>query len=297
MRMQSVARIRLTTRLLGLALAVAAAAAALPAGASAAWAAPAARSQADARLLVCRQSQSIDGRVAVVGASMRPLPGARRMALKIDLFQRRHAPGARWAQRTDVPGLGSWVSPSDRLLGINGGDRFRYRQAVGRLVVGASYRFRVAFRWLDSAGAVARETTVVTRACRQPAPDLVLTGARTAPAAGAYGLVRYTLRVANVGRRAAARVTVAAVSSAWARGGAARRVVRRLAPGQAATVSFLLRACAAGDPPVAFLVDPDDTVEEVDETNNQLAVACPAEPSASATASRTPDAARTPNAG
>ncbi len=238
--------------------------------ATATGSASAASTDAGARLLACRHSPSIDERVATVSAWMKPLATAKRLTLKIDLFQRQQVRGARWTQRTDVPGLGAWSVPSDALLGTRAGDVFKYRQAVGRLVLGSDYRFRVSFRWLDAAGAVARESALTTRACRQPGPDLVLTGLRTAPASDP-SLVRATFTVSNVGRAPAARVVVGAMPATGER---VRRPVGRLAPGESVTVTLLGPACANGGTATFFTADPDGLVEEVDEGNNQLDGAC-----------------------
>jgi hypothetical protein len=241
------------------ALAVAAPAAAVPVPAD-----------AGTRLVACRHSPSIDERVATVAAWMRPLATAKRLTLKIDLFQRQQVRGARWTQRTDVPGLGTWTVPSDALLGTRSGDVFKYRQAVGRLVLGSDYRFRVSFRWLDVAGAIVRESAMTTRTCRQPGPDLVLTGLRTAPT-NDPSLVRAAFTVSNVGRAPAARVFVTATP---ATGGLVRRPVGRLEPGESVTLSFAGPACADGGTAALFTADPDGLVEEVDEGNNQLVGAC-----------------------
>lgn len=239
--------------------------------AAAATAAAPTPADAGARLLACRHSSSIDQRVATVSAWMRPLATARRMTLKLDLFQRQQTAGARWTQRTDVPGLGTWTVPSDALLGTRAGDVFKYRQAVGRLVLGANYRFRVSFRWLEDAGAVARESSLTTRVCRQPGPDLVLTGVRTAPVRDDPTVVRAFVTISNVGRVPAARVFV---GSTPATGGVVRRLVGRLEPGASATVSIVGPACANGGTAALFTADPDGFVEEADETNNQLVGAC-----------------------
>ncbi len=235
--------------------------------------APAADAAA-ARLLACRHSPSIDQRVAVVSAWMKPLPGAQRLTLKLDLFQRQHVVGARWTQRTDVPGLGAWTAPSDALLGTRSGDVFKYRQAVGRLVLGYAYRFRVSFRWLDAAGGIVRETTLTTRACRQPGPDLVPTAVRTESSAG--GAVRYLVTVRNAGRAPLARALLAATYPGETTPGAHRQRVGRLAPGASVVIAFAGTPCAAGEAPAAFVADPDGLVEETDEANNQLLATCPA---------------------
>lgn len=261
---------------LAVATAAASAAAAAPQPTPAPQAPPAAApAAAGARLAACHRSPLIDERVATVGAWMRPLAGAPRLALRIDL-QQRALVGGRWLRRTDVPGLGAWTTPSDALVGTRAGDVFKYRQAVGRLVVPAAYRFRVAFRWSDAAGAVVRETAVITRACRQPdlRPDLVLGSVGVEPRPN--GRVRYSLLVSNEGVSAVLRATVAATLPGDAAPGGHVRSVGRLAPGASVVVTFVGAGCALGESPASFAADPSNLVEEVDEANNELAGTCPA---------------------
>jgi len=231
---------------------------------------------AGARLAACHRSPSIDQRVAVVGTWMRPIDGGRRLAVRVDLYER--TPGQRWAVRTDVPGLGVWTTPSDAGVGSRAGDVFKYRQAVGRLEVPAAYRFHVTFRWLAADGTVAREAETTTRACREPdlRPDLVLRSVTAAPSSSSPGLVQYAVLVGNDGKSTVARATVTASFPGPAGPSPHRRNVRALAPGQTVRLTFTGPGCAAGGPPASFLADPANTLEEVDETNNALSAACPA---------------------
>jgi hypothetical protein len=231
---------------------------------------------AGARLLACRHSPSLDQRTAVVAAWMRPLPAARRLALRIDLYERN--PGAHWTLRSDVPGLGMWTTPSDALVGTRAGDVFKYRQAVGRLVVPAAYRFHVAFRWFDANGTVVREGARTTAVCRQPdlRPDLVLESVTETPAPHDPALARYAVVVGNEGQSAVARATVAATFPSDVTPGLHVRVVRRLAPGATVLVAFTGPGCAAGGQPATFLADPSNAFDEADETNNALTASCPA---------------------
>jgi CARDB len=237
-------------------------------------AAAAADGPAGARLSACHRSPSVDERVAVVGTWMRPIPEGRHLAVRIDLWERR--PGERWARRSDVPGLGAWVTPSDAGVGSRAGDLFKYRQAVGRLEVPAAYRFHVAFHWLDDDGAVVREDFRTTAVCRQLdlRPDLVLLDVRTLPADD--GAVRYVVRVGNEGESAVARAVVAATLPGEATPGLHTRRVGHLAPGDTALVKFTGPGCAAGEQPASFLADPSNAVDEADEANNALAAVCPA---------------------
>jgi len=232
------------------------------------------RASAGARLVSCQRSPVLDQRTAAVSTWMRPIPNGRRLAVRVDLWERR--PGQRWALRTDVPGLGVWVTPSDAGVGSRPGDVFKYRQAVGRLEVPAGYRFRVTFHWLDADGNVVRSGQRITSVCRQPdlRPDLVLRSVEARPAAG--GLVRYVVRVGNEGESAVARVVVAATLPGDAAPGGHTRVVRALVPGATAVVRFTGPGCAAGEQPASFVADPSNLVEESDEANNGVAAVCPA---------------------
>lgn len=240
-------------------------------------AAPGADAPAHARVAACRRSPLIDERTAVVGASMRPLPEARRLALRIDLQQRPLGAG-RWTSRSDVPGLGVWTSPSDPLVGTRPADVFKYRQAVDGLAVPFAYRFRVAFRWSDDLGAVVHETALLTRACRQPdlRPDLVLASVRAEPSGSDPALVRYLVVVRNDGRTVSGRAVVAATLPGDATPGAHLRSIGRIEPGGSALIAFGGPGCAAGEAPALFAVDPANAVEEVDEADNALAARCPA---------------------
>ncbi|HEU4701814.1 MAG TPA: CARDB domain-containing protein [Conexibacter sp.] len=246
----------------------------VPAATPARGADAASDASAGARLLKCHRAPTIDQRNAVVSTWMRPIGGGRHLAVKLDLWER--TPGQRWALRTDVPGLGGWVTPSDAGVGSRAGDVFKYRQAVGRLEVPAAYRFHVAFRWLDDDGNVVRAAARTTAVCRQPdlRPDLVLRSVEALPAGG--GLARYVVRVGNAGKSAIARATVAATLPGDSAPGLHTRTVRALAAGATAVIRFVGRGCAAGEQPASFVADPSNVVEEPDETNNGLAAVCPA---------------------
>jgi hypothetical protein len=225
----------------------------------------------DARLLSCRRSPRTDLRTATVGASMRPVAGARRLALRVDLYQRPLA-GGRWALRSDVPGLSIWTTPSDPTIGSRPNDVFKYRQAVGRLVVPFAYRFKVTFRWTDAAGEIVREETATTLPCKEPdlRPDLVIEDVLVAPAGVGESTSSYTVIVRNSGRTPASSIGVGATFSSPARS------IRRLEPHETAELTFLGPACVAETPGPTFLVDPANAIDEGRETNNSLAATCPA---------------------
>jgi len=226
-----------------------------------------------ARLAACHRSPRIDARSATVSAWMRPIDGAPNLALKVDLLQRPLA-GGRWTLRDDVPGLGRWTTPDDPSLGTRDGDLFRYRQAVGRLEVPFAYRFRVRFRWQDDGGNVVRTAAATTRACREPdlRPDLLVERVRTRSVGAG---VRYAVRVRNDGRSTARHVAVAATLPGDTTPDSRVRTVGRLDPGERAEVVFVGPGCPAGGTPPSFAVDPRDAIDESDEANDRLVLACP----------------------
>lgn len=229
-----------------------------------------------AQLVACRRSPRIEGRTATVAATMRPIGGSTHFAVKVDLYQRQLGT-SHWTLRDDVPGLGSWTAPSDPAIGSRPSDVFRYRQAVGRLVVPFAYRFRVGFRWLDGDGAVLREATATTRGCRQPdlRADLAIAGVKTRPSPRA-GLVRYRVTIRNDGRVAARGVVVAATLPGDATSGEHTAQAGRVEPGKAVDVIFTGPGCAAdGTAGPSFAVDPYNAVDESDEADNVLALGCP----------------------
>lgn len=230
---------------------------------------PAVRSPYDARLLSCKRSPKTDVRTAVVAASMRPVGAGRRLALRVELYQRPLS-GGRWALRSDVPGLGVWTAPSDPSIGSRANDVFKYRQAVGRLVVPYAYRFRVSFRWSDTSGAVVRETTATTQVCREPdlRPDLSFSDVAVEDGATADTSL-YTVTVRNGGRSTAWNVGVT-----WSLS-SATRTVRRLGPQESVELTFAGPRCSGATGPT-FLVDPANAIDEARETNNSLLATCPA---------------------
>jgi hypothetical protein len=225
----------------------------------------------DARLLSCRRSPRADLRTAVIGASMRPVYGGRRLSLKVDLYQRPLS-GGRWALRSDVPGLSVWSTPSDPSIGTRSNDVFKYRYAVGRLVVPFAYRFRVSFRWSDAGGAVIREETATTAPCKEIdlRPDLVVDDVVVDPAGTDAAAGVYTVVVRNAGRTAARNIGVGSTYSP------AVRSIARLDPLQSTELTFFGPACVVGRVAPTFLLDPANTIEEARETNNSLAATCPA---------------------
>ncbi len=230
-----------------------------------------------ARLVACQRSAVLDGRTATVLATMRPVPGATQFALRIDLLQRPLA-GGRWTVRSDVPGLGSWMSPKNPALGSRAGDVFKYRQSVQQLVAPFAYRFKVRFRWSDADDKVVKKASALSKRCAQPdlRPDLVLPTVTTLPAPHQPKALRYTVTVRNTGHGPARGIVVAANFPGNDTASGITRTIFRLDAGRSAQVSFGGPPCSSLTGPPSFTVDPSNVIDELNEANNQLTFACPA---------------------
>jgi hypothetical protein len=213
----------------------------------------------------CRTSASPLERYAIFRGQMDGVGrNTDRMAMRFDLQVRE--PGATRYRVVDAPGLGTWIRSAP---GTNGG--FIWTKQVTKLDAPADYRVRVAFRWYDKAGRTIERAARRSRTCTQPdlRPDLEL-GALTTREGPEPGLTRYGVAVRNAGRGDAGAFEVAfgggdeplLVTVPGVRAGAER------------PVAFVAPTCVSGDT-LRFEVDPRGVVDESDEQDNVLRVACP----------------------
>jgi hypothetical protein len=139
---------------------------ALAGGASAgAAAADTAAPRAALTQFVCHRAKNQALRSVSVTGVMRPLTGTQRMALRFELLSK--APGQTAFSDISGPGLGTWLYPTDpATLGQRPGDVWRLNKPVINLA-SATYRFRVAFRWLGANGSVLGTTVRLSPRCEQ----------------------------------------------------------------------------------------------------------------------------------
>jgi hypothetical protein len=236
-----------------------------PAPAGAATMFGAAALDAKATLHVCHFAPDQQGRYAVFGGSMKSLrDGDDRMQMRFDLYRR--LPGNARYQHVAAPGLGGWNKAAPSVT------RYRFRQKVENLPAPASYRAVVSYRWLTAAGKVFARTKRTTPVCVEPDPRPNLRVSRITGAPAPGGNAFYDVVVRNDGRSAASDFDLLLTVN-----GAARpaKQVATLAAGARKVVRFTAPRCAAGST-VKADVDPDNRVAERDETDNSLAVDCPA---------------------
>jgi hypothetical protein len=108
----------------------------------------------------CVTTGEQEQRLVGFAAEMTAMPGAVRMAMRIDLEER--APEELEYHTVSFPGLGVWRS-SDAKVKV-----YKYLKQVTNLSAPASYRGLVRFRWLNSKGHVIKRAERVTSRCLQP---------------------------------------------------------------------------------------------------------------------------------
>ena len=213
-----------------------------------------------ATLETCTTSALPAQRVAEFVGSMPATATETRMRMRFDL-ERLRSRDAQWRRLRGVEGFGGWETSSPGRAG------FVFRKRLDGLLVPASYRAVVRFRWEDAAGRLVRRARLRTPACAQPdlRPNLV-----PGPLTGIFdarpGLAVYSFVVRNSGRSAAGPFSV--------RVGGATQEVDGLGPGEQRTVLVINAICLAGTSTLAE-VDAGDRVDESFERGNGARRRCP----------------------
>jgi hypothetical protein len=214
-------------------------------------------------LVSCERGDG-DG-AATFEARMRSLPRTARMQLRFTL-QARTPEHPRYAA-ISAPGFGTWIGAAA------GTTRYVYTKRVEDLLAPATYRVKVRFRWLDSAGETVQRAQLFSAPCRQPdpRPNLSVRSLGVQPVADP-GRRRYVAYVRNTGRGTAGASSLELSAGGMPLGAVP---VDQLAPGQGMLVSLDGPACAPGDEVVA-LADADEAVDESVEADNRFSRSCPA---------------------
>lgn len=208
----------------------------------------------------CTTSALPAGRVVSFVGSMPTITGDERMQMRFDL-ERVQSRDGRWRRLRGVDGFGTWESADPGRAG------FVFHKRVDGLLVPASYRALVRFRWTDSRGRIVRRARRRTAACEQPdlRPNLV-PGTLTGIFDARPGLAIYTLVVRNAGRTDAGRFSV--------RVGGATTEIGGLEAQSQRTVLVISPICLAGTSTIAE-VDPFGQVDESRERGNVVERRCP----------------------
>jgi hypothetical protein len=198
---------------------------------------------------------------AVFYARMKRVPRTTSMALRLTLLARTGQAGF---SPVRVPGLGRWRKSQPGRSG------FAVRQRVRNLTDGAAYRARVEFRWKDAKGAVVHSERRTSHRCSMVGRPLPNLRARPvwAHTTDVTGVLRYAVRVSNVGHASAQLVPVRlSVDGSEVN----TRTLAALAPDQSMLLFFRGPAC---ERTVTAAADPAGLIPERDETDNATQVAC-----------------------
>ncbi len=171
-------------------------------------------------------------------------------------------------KRVVAPTFDTWLSYTP------GKRTYVYDKTVENLEDGAAYRAVVRFRWRDADGDVIARATKATAACTQPddRPNLKVTDVTVTP--GTTPATRtYVVKLVNRGRSPAPVFATGLTVNAVALPD--QLTAAPLLAGASTTVSFIGPRCDAGSTLTAT-ADSGATVDERNETDNVLAVACPA---------------------
>jgi hypothetical protein len=116
-----------------------------------------------ATLVQCLTAGEQAQRSATFAGEMATIPGAARMAMRIELLER--MPGEIGFHAVAAPGLGVWRASDP------GVDVYKYVKQVTNLSAPADYRGLVTFRWQGPRGRTLKREERRTRRCAQPAPE------------------------------------------------------------------------------------------------------------------------------
>jgi CARDB len=219
----------------------------------------------------CRPSVKPARRVVTVTAVMRPIRGTARLAMRFQLVSTKS--GLPTALRGGD--LGSWISPHDATLGQQAGDVWILKHPVTGVPPGATYSFRVSFRWIGADGRTIATSARSTATCWQPyvRADLFVQSISVGPAPNDPTQSQYVVWIGNDGLTAAGSFNVA-LSPGGSAPGAQSVTVPKLDPQKTVSETFTGPACTPATAPT-ITVDPAQEVPDANRANNSMTATCP----------------------
>ena len=222
---------------------------------------------------VCQKALDPPARAVSVQSVMRPVTGTSKMQMKFELL-RSTKPHPRFVT-VHAHGLGSWISPTNPTLGQQAGDVWIVNHPVVNLSAPATYRFRVAFRWIGSQGQTLDTATQTSPSCYQPelradllVRSLSVTPITSGPSAGQWALHRAGCQP-RPDRSGADRGEFAIGDSA-----PVSATVAWVGAKSSARQRFVSAPCAPATT-LTVTVDPNQAIDEYDYANNSLTIAVP----------------------
>jgi hypothetical protein len=221
---------------------------------------------------VCQKALDPPERAVSIQAVMRPVAGTAKMQMRFQLMRQGASGGPFKMVRGRL--LGSWISPQNSTLGQRPDDVWLLNHPVVDLSAPATYRFRVAFRWIGVQGQQLSTAVQTSANCYEPElrADLLVRSLTVNPSPSVSGDDVYTAVVANRGQTGAGPFQVVLADAGVA---AQTDTITSLGPRSSTRAQFLAPACTAGASLTAT-VDPSHTIDEFNFANNVFTMACPA---------------------
>jgi hypothetical protein len=257
-----------------LAASLAVAGAALPAGAAGAPATSGTLPRSQLKSIVCHPAIDPQNRSMSVTAVMRPVPGTQKLQLKFDLLAA--GKGSSTQTSVKVGNLGKWLTPKNPTLGQVADDVWNFKKSIFQLEPPATYRFRVSFRWMGSAGDVLSTSVRFAKRCWQPElrPDLMVKSITVAPVAGHANQGSYTAVIRNNGASAAGPFAVEFNPNDNQPRDTQTQTIRLKAYSEQ-TLTFTGPVCDASSPPEVIADSAAQVNNDLNPANDSLYAVCP----------------------
>jgi hypothetical protein len=226
---------------------------------------PAAK-HSSAKLTTCALDPATAQFSATFTGTMRRLRHATRLEMRFALYTRSKVQ-PHWTHSTPVANFDTWIAANP------GVTKYISDKAVHPLAPGASYRALVRYRWRTAKGKVLARASHVTPLCHASDRRANLKVKKiTVRPGGAQGTRNYLVRVLNTGATSAPVFLTGLAVNGAAQPDQATGAV--LAPGASTLLTFQAPACTLGSE-ITARADTTGAVDERDETDNALSIACP----------------------
>ena len=226
---------------------------------------PSGAGRAVADLIDCHVAVDQSARYATFAGQMSTVPGAARLAMRVDLQERDPGSGAGF-HNVSAPNLGIWRRSTAGVALL------RYVKQVTNLPAPASFRVVIAFHWLDASGHVIERAVRRSPTCQQPDERARVTvdsvDAQADPQSSA---ARYRVLLRNTGRGPASAFGVVLTVNGQAQ---PQLTVAGLDPAAHTTLEQVAPRCTPGST-ITVTPDPQGQVPEAPGGGQPLSVPCP----------------------
>jgi hypothetical protein len=208
--------------------------------------APGAKPQASVKLRKCRSAAYYDNRLIRFRALMSRFSDTnepQKLEMRLDVWQKLDESPK--FKKLKADGLGDWTSSTDSAAA------YQRDLVLVNVETAASYKARIAMRWVAPDGTIEWHRTLTSTACRQKTalPKLTILGDSTVPVPGSSDLI-HTIKLANRGRSEAINVGVGVALDGAPASVSAN--VDSVGPGQSYDLQLRVPACSQSAKAILF---------------------------------------------